>query len=77
MFDATDDVTPVAAAQICTELWKLTATSIACVEMGGSVTRKFKTGDAVDDFELGFVQYQMHAKFANVLENDTVFRFDE
>ena len=62
---------------MCSEIWKLTATSIACVEMNGSVTRKFSTGDTTDDFILDYVEYQMHAKFGNVSETDTVFRFDE
>ena len=79
MFDATDDVTPdVGDTQICTELWKLSDTAIACVEMVGSVERNFSTGDTTDDFILDYVEYQMHAKFGNTGEpSDEVFRFEE
>lgn len=53
-----DDVTPDATdTQICTELWKITDTAIACVEMGGSVDRDFSTGDTTDDFILDYVEY--------------------
>jgi len=47
--------------------------------MTGAVSRKFDTSatDTTEDFILGYVEYQMHAKFGNVLETDTVFRFDE
>lgn len=77
VIDSTLDVTTVATSQICTELWKLTATSIACVEMTGSAQRKFDTGDADGDIVLDYVTYQMHAKFGNVLDTDNVYRFDE
>lgn len=56
----------------------MTATSIACVEMTGSVKRKFNTGDANADFILEYTTYKMHAKFGNISgENDTAFRFNE
>lgn len=45
--------------------------------MTGAVTRKFDTSDTNDDFILNYVEYQMHAKFGNISETDTVFRFDE
>ena len=61
----------------CTEIWKLSNTSIACVQMGGVLTRKFDTGDAAQDFPLDFVTYQMHAKFGQDTDTDNVFRFDE
>ena len=57
VLDTTDDVTATATTQICTELWKLTDTSIACVEMQGTVKRKFSTGDTTDDFILDYVDY--------------------
>ena len=63
--------------QICTELWKLTATSVACVEMGGSVSRKFDTSDTTSDFPLEYTTYKMHAKFGNVDDVDTVWKFNE
>ena len=77
--DATDDVTAIAPASgnICTELWRLSATAITCVEMTGAVNRKFSTGDTTDDFILDYVSYQMHAKFGKVNENDNVYKFDE
>ena len=80
VMDATDDVNFDATdndGNICTELWKLTTTSIACVEMRGSVTRKFNTGDTTDDFILDYTSYQMHAKFGKTNENDNVYKFNE
>ena len=46
--------------------------------MVADVSRKFSTGDTVDDFVMDFVTYKMHAKFGNIAgENDTAFRFNE
>ena len=66
VYDAVDNITPIADGNNrCTEIWKLTDTMIACVEMGGSVTRLFDTSsnddglgaDTVDDFILDYVEY--------------------
>lgn len=65
------------ADSICSELWKLTATSIACVEMQGDLSRKFDTGDITGDFILDYTTYKMHAKFGNIADTDTAFKFNE
>jgi len=63
---------------MCSEIWKLSATSIACVEMKGSVTRKLNTGDAVTDFVLDYATYKVHSKFGNIADGaDTAYKFNE
>lgn len=63
---------------MCTEIWKLSATSIACVEMKGSVTREFSTGDTTTDFILDYATYKVHSKFGNISDGaDTAYKFNE
>lgn len=75
VWDATDDIQP--GDSNCSELWKLTATMIACVEMQGDASRKFDTSDTVGDFILDYTTYKMHAKFGETSETDTAFKFNE
>ena len=56
----------------------MTTTSVACVEMQGSVTKPFNSGDLVGDFILDYATYKVHTKFGNISDGaDTAFKFDE
>ena len=76
---ADDNVTPTTTdTQMCTEVWRLSATSIACVEMTGSVTKPFSSGEITTDFILDYATYKVHSKFGNISDGaDTAFKFDE
>merc|ERR1719464_87469 len=76
---ANDNVTPTSTdTQMCTEIWRLSATSIACVEMQGSVTKPFSSGETTTDFILDYATYKVHSKFGNISDGaDTAFKFDE
>lgn len=63
---------------ICTEKWRLSPTSIACVEMEVKVKRKRNTGDTAHDIILDFSNtYTMHAMVGRVADKaDETLKFE-
>lgn len=72
-----DDITLVtlAATEQCTEVWYLTDSALACVELQGSLKRPRNTGDIQDDIILEYTTYSMHALIGRV--DDTSSNADE
>lgn len=63
---------------ICKEKWRLSYTSITCVEMEVRVTRKRNTGDTAHDIILDFSNtYTMHAMVGRVADKaDETLKFE-
>ena len=73
--DAADDnvelVTPAdATTDLCTEVWYLSDSDFACVEMEGTIKRARNTGDTTSDIILEYGSYDIHALIGSKTTSD-------
>lgn len=68
-----DNVVVVTAlgANQCTEVWYLSDSALACVELQGTLKRERNTGDVEDDIILEYTSYNMHALIGRTTDTES------